>query len=71
MNQLGMRQRLSDLCLSAGGAKKWAMKKKLAYSHVYAVIRGEKVPGVKLLKAMGLKRVLTDEKTAVMKFEDI
>lgn len=72
MNELGMRQRLSDLCLEAGSAVKFAKKHKLkSWSHVYAVMRGEKKPGNRILKAIGLKRVLSDKKTTVMKFEDI
>jgi len=67
-----MRQRLHDLCLEAGSVVAFAKKHNLkSWSHVYAVIRGDKKPGNKLLKAMGLKRVLTDKKTTVMKYEDI
>ena len=71
MNTLGMRQRLSDMVQDAGSAVKFADKHGLSHSHVSAIIRGDKQPGNRLLKVMGLKRVVTERKTMEMKFEDI
>lgn len=70
MNTLQMRQRLWDLAVMEGGAIHLAKKYGMSHSHISAVIRGDAMPGIKLLKAMGLKRVLI-EKGRQPKYEDI
>lgn len=69
MNTLQMRQRLSDIAFIEGGAVKLAKRYGMSHSHISAVIRGDAKPGIKLLKAMGLKRLLV-EKGKQPKYED-
>ena len=66
-----LRRELHNICMDAGGVKPWADSQGIAFSYVAAVVRGDKTPGHKILKAMGLRKAFTDKKTTVMKFEDI
>ncbi len=71
MNTREVRQKLYYLCEDAGSIRAWAEANDLAFSYVAAVIRGDKTPGKKILKAMGLRKSFSLRKTTVMKFEDI
>ena len=72
MNIREFKQMLHDRCEQEGGAVKLAAKLGLkSHSHISAVKRGDAKPGRKLLKAMGLRKSLSANKTPVMKFEDI
>ncbi len=63
---------LKDVCSEAGGAKPWAEKHRISHSYVSSVIRGDKMPGDKILKAVRVKVVYVKKRPKVMmKFEDI
>lgn len=66
-----LRRELHNICMDAGGVKPWASGKGIAFSYVAGVIRGDKKPGKKILKAMELRKSFSLRKDAVMKFEDI
>ena len=66
-----LRRELHNICMDAGGVKPWADSKGIAFSYVAGVIRGDKKPGAKILKALGKRKAFREKKTTVMKFEDI
>ena len=66
-----LRRELHNICMDAGGVKPWADSKGIAFSYVAGVIRGDKKPGAKILKALGKRNAFREKKTTVMKFEDI
>lgn len=71
MTLMELRERLHDLCQDAGSVRAWADKNKISFGYVSAVIRGDTKPGGKILKAMGIRKSFSLNKTTVMKFEDI
>ena len=66
-----LRKRLFDLCEESGSQTAFAKKHNIDNSYVSAVIRGNAMPGWKILKAMGMRKSFSAKKTTVMKFEDI
>ncbi len=56
MNLLELRQHLKNICEKEGSVRAWATKKKISFSYVSSVIRGDAEPGKKILKAMGIGR---------------
>ena len=71
MTLIELRRKLHDACMEEGGRKQWATARGIAFGYVSAVIRGDAKPGKKILKALGLRKVLNVKKTEEMKFEDI
>lgn len=72
MNIREVRQKLHDLCEDADGIRAWSDERRIAFSYVAAVIRGDSKPGRKILKAMGLRKAFSLKKNpVVMRFEDI
>lgn len=72
MNIRQLREKLYDLCQQEDSIRAWADKNDVAFSYAAAVIRGDKMPGKSILKAMGLRKSFQEKKNpAVMKFEDI
>lgn len=71
MTRNDISKSLLYICESSGGVKPWADGKGIAFSYVAGVIRGDKKPGKKILRAMGLRKSFSLKKTTVMKFEDI
>ncbi len=59
MNLLEIRQQLKYVCKKEGSARAWAVKNKMSFGYVCAVIRGDTHPGKKILKAMGIKQSFT------------
>ena len=50
----GVRSLLRDKCAKAGGIRAWGRLHKISAGHVSHVINGHKLPGPKLLTALGL-----------------
>lgn len=79
MNLNEMRIEMFNKCEVAGGisafirelAKRDKKRIKISHSYVAAFIRGNAKPGKKILKILGKKRVLSLDKKAEMRFEDI
>lgn len=53
---------LKSRCDRAGSCKAWAIKHGVSQPYVCDVIYGRRYPGEKILKALGLRRVIGYEK---------
>lgn len=59
MNPEELREHLRAVCDAAGSQKLWAHAHEFSQAYVSDVIRGRSVPSPKLLKVLGLKKVVT------------
>jgi len=53
---------LAEACEQAGSQYQWATRSKLSPAYVSDVLRGKRDPGEGLLKALGLRKVVSYEK---------
>ena len=56
MNRERVMKRLRAACEEAGSPYRWAKDHGILPQYVYMVLAGNRPPGPKLLKAMGIKR---------------
>ena len=54
--------KLRSACLMAGGQKPFAMKHKMSTAYVNDVLRGRRYAGEKILKALGIVKVISYRK---------
>jgi hypothetical protein len=76
MNEKELREHLRELCNAEGGVKPWSEKQrpKISHSYVGTFLRGERPAGKKILKALGLKKVIVyceKHLKVIMKFENV
>lgn len=71
MNLNKLREKLFSMCQEEGSIRAWADKNDTSFSYVSSVLRGDTLPGKKILKAMGLRKSFSAKKTTVRKFEYI
>lgn len=53
-----VRQLLGIACMAQGSQYQWATKHKLSPAYVSDVLAGRRDPGISILKAIGLKKVV-------------
>lgn len=67
MNKKELREYIKELvAIEAGSIREWAKLKKISFSYVSAVIRGDAPAGNKILKAAGLRKSYVNKKPTVV-----
>jgi hypothetical protein len=64
MNTDTVRDSLRKACEDAGCAADWAKANEISAAYVSDVLNGRKEPGEKILRALGLKRVVEYRRAA-------
>lgn len=64
MNTDTVRETLAKACAKAGCAADWAKANEISAAYVSDVLNGRKEPGEKILRALGLERIIDYRKVA-------
>lgn len=54
----GVVLRLQKSCNAAGGQREWGRKHEISPSYINKVLKGQKIPGEKITRALGLEGAL-------------
>lgn len=62
MDVTAVRKKMALECERAGGVRKWAADNELSQPYVTLAMNGRQDPGPKILKVLGLKKVISYRK---------